>query len=472
MAGTSVSGIGSGIDTKAIVAALVNSEKAPKQNQIDTQTKKAQTTLSAIGSLKSALETFQAAVTKLNDTSSFVGLSAKSSNEKSVTVTSSNSSVNGSYSLDVKNLATSSKVATQVMATDTKTSAAGKLTITQASSSGAGSSYDIDIPADSTLEGVRDAVNKELQTKGITANILTDASGSRLVFSSTTTGEGTDISVSTDPDGPLSSFAVDGTKQTLDSDGKLVSGYVTSRPADASFTVDGIAMTSSSNTLDKSISGLTLTLVEAGQSTVSVSTNKDGLKASVQTFVDAYNALIKTTSSLTKVTPTLGTDKTTTSGSALTGDATVRSLLNDIRNELVNVQSTGTTGISMLSQLGVMTKQDGTLEVNSTKLDKALTENYSAVSSFFTGDNGLLKRLDTKVENYTQSKGILDNRSTSLQGTIDDLGDQQTALDLRIEQLETTLNAKYNAMDTLVAQLSATSTSVLTTLNALNNRKE
>lgn len=471
MAGTSVSGIGTGIDTKAIVAALVNSEKAPKQNQIDTQTKKAQTTLSAIGSLKSALETFQSAVTKLNDTSSFIGLSAKSSNEKAITVTSSNSAVNGSYSLDVKNLATSSKVATQVMATDTKISAAGKLTITQGSPSGVGNSYDIDIPADSTLEGVRDAINRELQTKGITANILTDASGSRLVFSSTTTGVGTDISVST-TDNALSSFAVDGTKQTLDANGKLVSGYVTSQPKDASFTVDGIAMTSSSNTLDKSISGLTLTLVEAGQSTVSVSTNKDGLKSSVQTFVDAYNALIKTTSSLTKVTPTLGTDKTTTSGSALTGDATVRSLLSDIRNELVNVQSTGTTGISMLSQLGVMTKQDGTLELNSTKLDKALTENYSAVSSFFTGDNGLLKRLDTKVENYTQSKGILDNRSTSLQGAIDDLGEQQTALDLRIEQLEATLNAKYNAMDTLVAQLNATSTSVLTTLNALNNRKD
>lgn len=471
MAGTSVSGIGTGIDTKSIVTALVNAEKAPKQNQIDTQTKKTQTTLSAIGSLKSALETFQSALNKLNTMSSFIGLSAKSSDEKVATVVSSNSAVNGSYKLNVSNLASSSKVATQVMATDATTSAAGKLTITQGSASDAGASYDIDIPAGASLTGVRDAINQQLQTKGITANILSDANSSRLVLSSTTTGAGTDLSISTQ-DSVLSSFQVDGTVQTKDANGNLVSGFVDARPKDASFTIDGLAMTSASNTLDKTISGLTVNLVSTGSSTVEVSTDKEGLKKSVQTFVDAYNALISTTSSLTKVSSTVSSSSTTTSAAALTGDATVRSLLSDIRNELVNTQSSSSTDISMLSQLGIMTKQDGTLEVNSTKLDKALTENYSAVSGFFTGDTGILKRLDDKVDSYTASKGILDNRETSLQSTLDSLSDQQDALDLRIENLQNALSAKYNAMDSLVAQLNATSTSVLTTLNALNNRKE
>lgn len=471
MAGTSVSGIGTGIDTKSIVTALVNAEKAPKQNQIDTQTEKTQTTLSAIGSLKSALETFQSALDKLNTMSSFIGLSAKSSDEKVATVVSSNSAVNGSYTLNVSNLASSSKVATQIMATDATTSVAGKLTITQGSASGTGTSYDIDIPAGASLTGVRDAINQQLQTKGITANILSDANGSRLVLSSTTTGAGTDLSISTQ-DSALSSFQVDGTAQTKDASGNLVSGFVDARPKDASFTIDGLAMTSASNTLDKTISGLTVNLVSTGSSTVEVSTDKEGLKKSVQTFVDAYNALISTTSSLTKVSSTVSSSSTSTSAAALTGDATVRSLLSDIRNELVNTQSSNSTGISMLSQLGIMTKQDGTLEVNSTKLDKALTENYSAVSGFFTGDTGILKRLDNKVDSYTASKGILDNRKTSLQSTLDSLSDQQDALDLRIENLQTALSAKYNAMDSLVAQLNATSTSVLTTLNALNNRKE
>jgi flagellar hook-associated protein 2 len=471
MAGTSISGIGTGLKISEIVTSLVNAEKAPKQNQIDTQTKKAQTTLSAIGSLKSALETFQSAMKKLNTTSSFVGLSAKSSDEKVAMVTSSNSAVNGSYKLNVSNLASSSKVATPVMATDATTSAAGKLTISQGSASGIGTSYDIDIPEGASLTGVRDAINQQLQTKGITANILSDANGSRLVLSSTTTGAGTDLSISSQ-DSALSSFQVDGTAQTKDANGNLVSGFVDARPKDASFTIDGLAMTSASNTLDKTISGLTVNLVNTGASTVAVSTDKEGLKTSVQTFVDAYNALMKTTSSLTKVSSTVSSDSTTTSAAALTGDATVRSLLSDIRNELVNTQSSSASGISMLSQLGIMTKQDGTLEVNSSKLDKALTENYSAVSGFFTGDTGILKRLDNKVDSYTASKGILDSRKISLQSTLDSLSDQQDALDLRIENLQTALSAKYNAMDSLVAQLNATSTSVLTTLNALNNRKD
>lgn len=471
MAGISFSGLGSSVDTKSIVSALVNAEKAPKQNQIDTQTQKANTTLSAIGSLKSALETFQSAVKKLNSESAFIGLTAKSSNEKTVTVTSSAGAVNGSYSLDVKNLATSSKVATQVMAAGVTTADAGKLTITQGSASGTGSSYDVDIPAGSSLSEVRDAINQQLQSKGITANILTDSSGSRLVLSSTTTGAGTDLSITTG-DSALTAFAVDGTTQVKDANGKLVSGFVEARPVDASFTVDGLEMTSSSNTLDKTISGLTLTLSGVGTSTVSVSTDTDGLKKSVQTFVDAYNALMQTTSSLTKVSSTVASDSSSTTAAALTGDATVRSLLSDIRNELTNVQNSSTGGISMLSQLGIMTKQDGTLEVDSAKLDKALTENYSAVAGFFTGDSGLLKRLDSRVDSYTQSKGILDSRKISLQTTLDSLTDQQSALDLRIEKLEETLNAKYNAMDSLVAQLNATSTSLMTTLNALNNKKE
>ncbi|MFC6477922.1 flagellar filament capping protein FliD [Pseudomonas asuensis] len=438
---------------------------------MDTQTKKANTTLSAIGSLKSALETFKSSMSKLNSESAFIGLSAKSSNDKAVTVTSSSGAIGGSYSLDVKSLATGSKVTTQVMAADATTSAAGKLTITQGSASGAGSSYDIDIAEGTSLSGVRDAINQQLQSKGITANIVTDSSGSRLVLSSTATGAGTDISIATS-DTALSAFAVDGTTQVKDANGKLVSGYVSARPADASFTVDGLEMTSPSNTLDKTISGLNLTLTGIGASTVSVSADKDGLKTSVQTFVDAYNALMKTASSLTKVSSSVSSDSTSTTASALTGDATVRSLLSDIRNELTNVQSNSTTGISMLSQLGIMTKQDGTLEVNSTKLDKALAENYTAVSSFFTGDTGLLKRLDSRVQTYTESKGILNSREISLKTTLADLVEQQSALDLRIEKLEATLNAKYNAMDSLVAQLNATSTSVMTTLNALNNRKE
>ncbi|WP_313548563.1 flagellar filament capping protein FliD [Pseudomonas sp.] len=470
MAGTTVSGLGSGIDTASIVKALVNAEKAPKLSQITNQRDTAKTTLSAVGSLKSALETFQAAMSKLNNTSAFLGLNASSSSESSVKVVSSNTAVNGSYAINVTNIATSSKIATKIIDASATTTTDGKLTITQGGGEGgAAGSYEVDIPAGSDLADVRDLINSKLQSQGVTANILTDSSGSRLVLSSTKTGAGTDLSIKT-TDNDLSEFIVDGAAQVL-RDGEFESGFVTARPVDANFSIDGLVMKSASNELTKTVSGLTLTLVENGSSTVTVATNKEGLKTSVQTFVDAYNALVKTANSLTQVTPTVGTDSTSTQSSPLTGDATVRSLFNEVRKELLNI-SGGGGSISMLSQLGVMTKRDGSLEVDSTKLDKALTNDSTAIEKFFTGETGLLSRLNKDLDKYTQSQGILDKRSTTLQGKLNDLTDEETALNSRIEKLEATLSAKYNAMDSLIAQLNATSTSVMTTLNALNNQKD
>lgn len=463
MAGTSVSGIGTGIDTKAIVSALVNSEKTPKLNQITTQRSSTNSTLSAIGSLKSALDTFQSALKKLNDESAFTGLSAKSSKEEFVKVTASNSAVNGSYTVNVTQLATSSKVVSSAIPqSSTSSFPAGTLKIYQGIPQG--TPYEINISEGTSLEGVRDAINSELQAKGITANILTDADGtSRLMLSSTTTGENTDLSV----DGVNADSSVSGGLDTFD-----IAAPAKTLTQNAQLTVDGVSISSKSNTLDKSISGLSLTLVSVGESKVSVDANKDGMQKSVQSFVDAYNALIKATTSLTKVTATQGTDSTSTTAAALTGDSIVRNLLSDIRGQLTSVSDSAGGGISMLSQLGIMTKQDGTLEVNTANLDKALTENYASVAGFFTGESGLLNRISNKTDVYTKKDGILADRQTSLQGKLSDLDEQEDALDRRIEQLETALNAKYNAMDSLVAQLNATSTSVLTTLNALNNRKE
>ncbi|MBH3437062.1 flagellar filament capping protein FliD [Pseudomonas luteola] len=468
MAGTTVSGIGTGIDTASIVKALVNAEKAPKLNQITTQRTSAQTTLSAVGSLKSALETFKTAMGKINTASSFTGLSANTSNEKAVTVTASDNAVSGTYQVKVDKLATGSKVATAVIADATKEYSAGKLVISQGDGSTGSTDYSVEIAEGSSLQEVRDAINSSLQTKGITANIISDNSGSRLVLSSTTTGSNTDLSVR----GSTSELAAFDAGSVIDTNTGTATtkGTVLTQAQDAEYSIDGLAMKSKTNTLDKAISGITLTLGTAGEtSTVTVGSNTSSLKSSVKSFVDAYNALISTTSSLTKVSTTTGTDSSTVTASALTGDASVRELLSAVRKELVN--SSGQTGeITMLSQLGIMTTQSGKLEINDTKLDAAIAKNPTGLADFFTGDNGLLSRLSEKVDVYTASDGILAKRQTSLQGKLDDLNDQQDALDRRVTKLEATLNAKYNAMDTLVAQLNATSNSVLTTLNALNKQ--
>ncbi len=461
MAGTSINGVGSGYDIDSIVTALVNAQKAPKQNQISNQKTATNTTLSGIGSLKSALATFQTALGKLNDTDSnaFAGLAVKSSNTDTLTAKLGTGATAGTYNIEVKNLATSSKVATQYV--DKSASfGAGSLTITQGSST-----YKVDVKAGASLSDIRDSINSQLKDSGFTANIITDTNGPRLVLGSSVTGAGSDISIATSGDSSLSVLAIDGATTKASA---TAGGYIDKPAMNASYTIDGLEMSSSVNKISSAISGVEFSLVAEGKTSLSVDTNTDGLKTSVQSFVDAYNALMTSVNSLTKVTNTTdASGNPTTTAAALASDSMTRNLLNTLRSQLVG-SSTDGGSIKLLSQLGITTKNDGTLAVDSDKLDKALDKNFASVQGFFTGSGGLLSRMSGSLDMYTQSNGLLDQRQSSLNQTLSDLADQSTKLDTRMSKLNDTLMAKYTAMDTLVAQLKATRSNVLTTLNALN----
>lgn len=448
MASSTVSGIGSGVDTQSIVKALIAAEKAPKQTQITAQQADTTTQISAVGSIKNALDTYRSAIAKLNTASAFTGLAGTSSDEKVVKATVNATASAGKYALEVTQLATSSKVSSDVFlggasATVNSSSESQTLKISQS-----GTDYSVSIAAGATLQQARDAINTQLNSKGLSANIITDAKGARMVISSSTTGAGTDI--------------------TLGGDSALaVNAKAGPAAQNAKYTIDDIALESTSNTVTSAISGVNFDLVAVGKSAITVGANTDTLKTSVQSFVTAYNALMTAITSQTKVSGAGDTTK----GGALTGDASMRSLITSVRNELV--KSTGSGSMTMLSQMGINTVQTtGLLELDSAKWDKAVAKNAGEIAKVFTGDNGLIKRMTAATDAYAGTGGILASRTTSLNDKLTDLTDQQEALDRRIESLTTTLSAKYNAMDTLVAQLNATSSSVMTTLNAMNNRKD
>jgi flagellar hook-associated protein 2 len=449
MASSTVSGIGSGVDTQSIVKALINAEKAPKQTQITAQQSTTTTQISAVGMIKNALDTYRSAIAKLNTASAFNGLSGTSSDEKVVKTTVNATASAGKYALDVTQLATSSKVSSDIFsggASSTINSSSESQTLKISQS---GSDHNVSIAAGATLQQARDAINAQLNSQGISANILTDAKGARLVISSSTTGAGSDI--------------------TLGGDSDLAKNY-TAGPAaqNAKYTIDDIELESTSNTVTSAVSGVNMELVSVGKSTLNVGTNADTLKTSVQLFVSAYNALMTAINSQTRVSST--GDASTTKGAALTGDASMRALVTSVRNELV--RSSGSGSMTMLSQMGINTVQTtGLLELDSAKWDKAVAKNPADIAKVFTGDNGLIKRMTRATDAYAGAAGILASRTTSLNAHLTDLTGQQEALDRRIESLTTTLSAKYNAMDSLVAKLNATSSSVMTTLNAMNNRK-
>jgi len=449
-----ITGIGSGMDIDAMVGALVSAEKAPKEAQLNRLESATTTKISALGTLRTALSSFQTALKDLNDIKLFENRSAKSSNTDLLTATASKTAQSGTYSVKVEQLATGSKTATAALASDFKTTAAGTLTVKV----GSGEGIEVAIGADASLEDVKNTLNAALKDSGVSANLLTDPSTGKtsLVMSSSNTGAGKDVSIA-------ASAGLD----ALTIDTSEGSANVLERAQNAKFSIDGLAMQSATNKIEGAIPEVTLDLVAADKDkaiTVTVAQDQAGVTANIKKFVDAYNNLIKTTNSLTRVTKVGDDGKPLTGG--LVGDSSVRSILSGIQNELISVG--GGDGVRMLSDLGITTQKDGTLGIDDKKLGAALENNFDAVGQFFTGDTGLMKRLDNRVDGFNQTGGILAQRVSGLEVTNADIKAQREKLTLRIESISARLYSQFNAMDTMVAQLSSTSSWLESTLSSLS----
>ncbi|WP_312358917.1 flagellar filament capping protein FliD [Stutzerimonas balearica] len=470
-----VTGIGSGIDIDSIVAGMVAAERAPKESQLATLEKKTTTQITAIGALKGAISEFQTALGALNKPDLFQARSASSSKSDLVGVTAGTTAGAGSYQVEVKSLASSSKVALAAVSNTADAPARfakGALQISLGVPGDPPSSESFSVNIDdsnNTLSGMRDAINAAGKDMGVSATIVTDEHGSRLVLSSTKTGAGRDITVSATDAGPLESGQL--SLSTLAFDGSAsgtgAGPRVLSTAQSAELYVDGLKVVSESNKVSGAIDGVTLDLkakTPVGEPlTIGVSEDKAGVKKQIQSFVDSYNKLIGVINAQTKVT-SVGEDKAPVTG-ALVGDATARSLLNTIRNELVSVQGDG--AIRALTDIGITTQKDGTLAIDSTKLDKAMANNFAELPALFTGEQGLATRLDNKLKPYTETGGILEQRNKAMTETISKIDDQKEDLTRRIASLQERLYKQFNAMDTLVGQLTNTSNSLLASLENL-----
>ena len=470
-----ITGVGSGIDIDTIVKTLVNAEKAPKTSQLDRLEKQTTTRISAIGTLTGALNTFKSAVDSLNKTSLFEARTASSSSSSTLKATATSTAPAGSYSVQVQQLAASSKVALQSVSVSGSTAAtfnSGTLEISAGTTS-----ISVDITAaNNTLAGMRDAINEAGKSSGISASIITDDSGSRLVLSSTKTGAGNDIRVVAEEDGVTTgsnllttqNFAPiadpDNTGAFLKPDSTSGAGGVITQAKSARLTIDGLQVVRSSNKISDALEGVTLDLLAAQSSTdltdgktinITVGVDKAGVRSSLQKFVDAYNALISTTAQLTAFVPVDGSNPVT---GPLFGDTSVRGLLSGLRNELAN--TSGQDDIKALAELGITTGKDGKLSLDDTKLTAALDRNFDEVGSYLTGDKGLMGRLSSFTSSYVATEGVLKQRNDALQVTKKDIDKQRESLNKRVESLQERLYAQYNAMDSLVGQLKRTSESL------------
>lgn len=468
-----ISGLGSGLDINAIVKAMVNAERAPKTLQLDRLEKSTTARFSGLAQFRSALSDFQQALDRLNNPELFEKRSATSGKTDVFSVSADQTASSGNYSVQVFNLAQTSKVALQGVASPSASVGTGTLTINVGDT-------EVDVLVEEgkdSLSAIRDAINVAGKESGLSASIVSDpsgAGGSRLILSSTQAGDGKDIrvSVSTDAEdtGDLSVLAftppapdANYTPGAVDPDNPLAPRVI-SYARDANLAIDGIAIRSPGNTVENAIEGVTLTLksaqsaedlASANSISLSVAEDRAGVKSQIKAFVDAYNKLNETVASLTSVTSVGGDSGRPVTG-ALVGDATVRTFMSGLRNQLV-APTAGSEGVRILADLGVTTQKDGSLKIDDARLDKALDDNFAQVSGFLTGDQGLMSRLDSVAKPLTETGGVLDSRTKALQTTLRGVDQQREDLARRVTQLEARLFAQFNAMDQLVGQLSQTS---------------
>ncbi|MGE8452933.1 MAG: flagellar filament capping protein FliD, partial [Pseudomonadales bacterium] len=340
-------------------------------------------------------------------------------------------------------------------------------------------SISVDVTAaNNTLAGMRDAINEAGKSSGISATIITDDSGSRLVLSSTKTGAGNDIKVVASEDGETTGSNLLTSQAFVpvedpDNEGAFLkpnsdsgAGGVITQAKSAKLTIDGLQLVRDSNKIEDALEGVTLDLVAVQSATdltdgktinLTVGVDKSSVKTNLQKFVDAYNALVSSAAQLTAVVEVEGSKPV---AGPLVGDSTVRSVLAGLRNEIVKMTGDSDAGVRALADLGITTGKDGKLAIDDAKLTKALDENFEQVGAYLTGNDGLMGRLSSFVSDYVASEGVLKQRDSALRGTLKDIDKQRESLDKRITSLQDRLYAQYNAMDSLVGQLSRTSESL------------
>lgn len=393
MAGISVAGIGSGLDLNGLVSQLIAAQAEPATRRLDTQEAGFQARISGYGTLKSALSDFRTAVDGLRGTTSFNARTAGSSDTSVITASADGTATPGSFNIDVTQLAQSQKLASKAFTGQEDIVGEGQLTFRFGTYDSGGNTFTADPDrtissvtidsSNSTLAGIRDAVNAA--GIDVSASIVNDGSGERLVFGSMRSGAASsmEIIVSGDnggtnvDDSGLSQLAFDPTAAGVGT-GKNLSETATAK--DANLTIDGLAITRNSNTVTGAIEGVTLDLASVGTSpaTVTVSRDLNAATTAVQGFVDAFNALNSTFDALG------GFDASTQTGGILLGDSVLRSVESNLRNVVADVvDGLSTSDFRSLADIGITTEAGGNLTLNSAKLQSALNSAPDAIAGLF-----------------------------------------------------------------------------------------
>jgi flagellar hook-associated protein 2 len=444
-------GVGSGLDLDSILESLEESKTTSLLDPITAQEESVEAEITAYGTLTSALTTLQTAVEALSDASLYESLTTTLSGS-GVTAATTSEAEAGSYTLQVTQLAQAQTLTADGVADKTTALGTGTLTIQ------VGTDDAIDITLDSsnnTLEGIRDAINDA--DAGITASIVNDGTDTpyRLVLTSDNTGTDSEMTVS-----------YTGTDSSDDATTLFGNLTETATAQNAELTLNGISITSQSNTVEEALQGVTLSLSATGSSqTLTIAQDTDAILDAITTFVDAYNSYVSTVDTLTAY------DADTDTAGELQGDSTTRRISTQLSTDLYSAIEGGT--YNYLSQLGISLEVDGTLTIDEDTLTAALEDDADAVSAFFIGTDdstGFITQMSSDLDNYLdEDDGLIVAKTDSLATKLEELEERYEEKQALIDSEMARWTDEFTQLDTLISSLTSTADYLTTQFDALNS---
>ncbi|MCS2158096.1 flagellar filament capping protein FliD [Scandinavium sp. H11S7] len=408
------------INPRTIAQEVAYADIATQAGQVQQQQADVDAENAGLDALSTSISDFETAVDGLNNAENGVVVNTATASDESVTASANSEAQPGTYSFYVTQLAQTQQDSF-AMADDT-IPAQGTVTLTMGDTA-----MDIDLAsADSDSDGyldgneLVDAINDSDENPGVTATLMKTDDGNTIMLSSDQSGAASAFSVSVSGNNDLQS-AVDTTGQTLSSaqDAVLHLG-----------TADGPQISSSSNTFDDVIPGVSMTFSEVTTDepvTITVAQDTSASQAQVQVFVDSYNTLVDTIDDLTDV------GSGGSSGGVFAGDAGMKSLSNQM-NQIVHADYNGYS----IVDYGITLDSNGHLTIDSSTFDEAMKENPEGLTDIFVGDDGMIAQFDDLMDTYTNSSdGIITSRQQSLD-------DKQDKIDSQTDDLKQTYEQDYD----------------------------
>ncbi len=472
-------GIGSGLNITSIVSQLVAVEQQPVR-VLQSKGATLQSKLSVFGTVKSDLSALQDAASALVSATTWDSKNLTSGNTSAVTGTATSSALSSAFSVEVTSLASGQSTKTGAVASSYVAPSTGTLSFQLGAwdangnfSAAASSAASVDVTAGDSLSTIAASINAKTATAGVTATVVTAGGNQQLLIRSNATGaqSGFQITATTTE---LEAFGFTATPAVVNGAGTVTTPAVysgmarTQTASDASLTIDGIAVTSATNTVTDAIPGVTLNLLSKTTSAaqISVDVDKTAIKAKIQAFQDAYNKINTDLKTYTAY------NSTTKTGGPLLGDSTTAGLQNMLRT-LVGSNGPSTSMIGRLSDLGLQIQADGSLSTKSTTLDAAL-QNPKNVKEFFSAsngtasDNGIARRIYDFSFGATGIGGSVSTHSAGFQKAIDQNTKAIDKFNAHIADYQKQLLARYTQLDTSMASLNGLSTFVSAQISQWN----